>query len=110
MVFIPQRQPSTVWQFIDLPDEELERADLVAMNIAVAKGVATLANLDASRYIKTVDEWTRQFAHWLPSAEAGFHRTPQKWKNDLRFFRVGMLQGFLGPSHRNPVYRGSKKC
>jgi hypothetical protein len=28
--------------------------------------------------------------------EAQFRRTPHKWNDDIRFFRVGMLQGFLG--------------
>ena len=25
-----------------------------------------------------------------------FRQTPDRWKSDIRFFRVGMLQGFLG--------------
>ena len=84
------------WQFLGLPDEELERTDIVAQNLTVAKGIPAIQDLDFDHCLRTVDQWTAQFARWLPTTEPRFHRTPQNWKNDLHFFRVGMLQGFLG--------------
>lgn len=86
----------TLWQLLALPDEELEQADVVVLNLAVATGIPSLANLDVHRYVRIVNEWTAQFKAVLPGMEAQFRRTPERWKNDIRFFRVGMLQGFLG--------------
>lgn len=85
-----------LWHWLSLDDEQLGRADVVALNLAVAREIPGLQDLDVDRYCQIVDEWTSRFAAELPGMEAGFQRTPWKWKNDLRFFRVGMLQGFLG--------------
>jgi len=68
----------------------------VRLNLAVAREIPGLADLDVGRYVRIVDDWTRQFARVLPGMEAQFRRTPENWNNDIRFFRVGMLQGFLG--------------
>lgn len=86
----------TLWQLLALSDNQLERTDLVAMNLAVAKEIPSLAELDIARYSRLADEWTSRFRQELPGMEQRFHTTPQNWKNDIRFFRVGMLQGFLG--------------
>ena len=87
---------ATPWHFLALSDAELERTDLLRLNLAVAQEIPALADLDVGRYARIVDEWARQFARVLPGMEAQFRRTPEKWNNDIRFFRVGMLQGFLG--------------
>ncbi len=86
----------STWQLLALSDEVLEQADVVEMNLAVAKEIPRLAKLDVDRYCRIVDEWTEQFASHLPEWEEGFAKTPWKWKNDIRFFRVGMLAGFIG--------------
>ena len=87
---------STVWQLLALPDEQLERVDLVVANLAVARDIPSLADLDVARYRRTVDDWTKQFADDLPGWEQRFRRAPERFKNDVRFFRVGQLAGFLG--------------
>ena len=89
-------EESTVWQLLALPDEQLERADLVVANLAVARGIPSLADLDVARYRRTVDDWTKQFAADLPSWEQMFRQAPDRFKNDVRFFRVGQLAGYLG--------------
>ena len=86
----------THWQFLALPDEQLEQADVLRLNLAVACGIPGLESLDIEKYTRTVDAWTAAFTRELPRLERMFKATPHKWKNDLRFFRVGMLQGFLG--------------
>ena len=86
----------TIWQLLDLLDADLERVDVVEMNLAVARGISPLSDLDVGRYIRVVDEWTAQFADWLRGAEQRFHKTPECWKNDIRFFRIGMLAGYMG--------------
>jgi hypothetical protein len=62
----------------------------------VARDVKALESLDIAAYAATVAEWTAEFWSALPGMELVFNKTPWKWKNDIRFFRVGMLQGFLG--------------
>lgn len=86
---------ATLWQLLALSDDELERTDLVALNVAVAKEIPSLKDLDTERYCQIVDDWTEQFRRELPGRERNFHATPEKLKNDIRFFRVGMLQMFL---------------
>lgn len=87
---------STHWQFLALPDNQLEQADLVRLNLSVARGIPGLESLDVERYVCQVDQWTQAFERELPDMERMFHATPHKWKNDVRFFRVVMLMGFIG--------------
>ncbi|MCL2648669.1 MAG: transglutaminase-like domain-containing protein [Phycisphaerales bacterium] len=88
---------ASIWDYLALPDQELERMDVVALNLAVLRGLEQYKDLDVERYIKTVDEWTNEFARRLPASEAFFWETgPALWKNDIRFYRMGMLQVFLG--------------
>lgn len=90
-----KREAISVWQFLAMDEDELKRADLVAINLAVARGIPALNDLDVSRYCRIVDGWTRQFAAELPRLERIFHAAPERWKDDIRFMRVGMLAGFI---------------
>ncbi|MBT3199461.1 MAG: hypothetical protein HN350_06050 [Phycisphaerales bacterium] len=85
----------TVAQLIALPDTELEKVDIVEMNIAVAREIPGLEKLDYTAYRKTVDAWADQFSRWLPTTEHAFRENPTKYKNDINFFRIGMLAQFL---------------
>jgi len=90
------RPTAQAWDYLALPDDELEQADLVAMNIAVAKGINALKDLQVQHFVEVVDKWTTEFARRLPAAEEYFwQKGPQHWKNDIRFYRMGMLQSFL---------------
>ena len=42
-----------------------------------------------------MDGWTARFRRWLPTVEHNFRQSPQQYKNDIRFFRLGMLAQFL---------------
>ena len=85
----------SVAQLIALSDAELERVDIVEMNIAVAREIPGLEKLDYAAYRKTVDGWSDQFRRWLPTTEHAFRQAPEKYKNDINFFRLGMLAQFL---------------
>ena len=85
----------SVAQLIALSDAELEKVDIVQMNIAVAREIPGLEKLDCAAYRKTVDTWTDQFRRWLPTVEHAFKEAPAKYKNDISFFRIGMLAQFL---------------
>jgi len=86
----------TLWQFLALEDDQLEAADLVEMNLSVAREIPSLKSLDVHRYCRIVDDWTEQFRKWLRGAEKNFHNAPSYFKNDIHFFRVGMLAGYMG--------------
>jgi hypothetical protein len=92
----PSGSMPTLWQLLASDDLTLEQTDVVLMNLVVAKGIPALGDLDIARYVQVVDDWTEQFRRVLLGMEEHFHRTPSRWKSDIRFFRVGMLAGFLG--------------
>ena len=85
----------TVAQLMTLSDAELEKVDVLEMNIAVARDIPGLEKLDYDHYRSIVDGWTEQFRSFLPTVEPTFHQSPQKYKNDINFFRLGMLAQFL---------------
>ncbi len=94
---MPQRAKySNVWDILCLSNAELNDLDLVAANLAVAREIPSLSGLDISHYTRTVNDWTKRFEGQLPHSERAFRSSPERWKKDVRFFRVGQLAGFLG--------------
>ena len=87
-----------VAQLIALSDPELERADIVEMNVAVAREIPGLEDLDYDRYRRIVDAWTDQFRAWLPTVEHAFRQAPGRYHDDISLFRLGMLAQFLDQS------------
>lgn len=85
----------TVADLMALSDAELEQVDIVEMNIAVARELPGLENLDYDKYRRIVDGWTEQFRAWLPTVEHAYYERPEYFKNDIDFFRLGMLAQFL---------------
>jgi len=85
----------SVAQLITLSDAELEQVDIVEMNIAVARGIPGLEKLDYDHYRSTVDKWTDQFRLLLAAKEFDFRKNPERFKNDINFFRLGLLAEFL---------------
>ena len=82
-------------QLLACSDEELARVDPLVMNLLVAKSIPSLADLDIAHHQKQADQWAEDVRRRLPSAERVFRRTPQDWKNDVNFFRLGVLCGYL---------------
>ncbi|MBA3314193.1 MAG: hypothetical protein H0T47_13025 [Planctomycetaceae bacterium] len=76
---------------LSLSDEELTAVDPLVMNLLVAKGIPSQANLDIERYRRMADQWATDIARRLPELEREFHATPQEWNNDLDFFRLGII-------------------
>ncbi len=65
------------------------------MNLVVAKGIPCFANLDIGHYVRLADQWASDIRQRLPGAEGHFHRSPENWKNDIRFFRLGIVCWYL---------------
>lgn len=87
--------PRTVWQLLALPDSELEKVDVVELNLAVARAIPGLEDLDIANYQRIVDGWANDIRPRLPEAELAFAQTPEKWQNDVRFFRLGVVASYL---------------
>jgi hypothetical protein len=81
---------------LGLSDAELARVDPVEMNLLVARGIPRLAHLDIASYQRLADEWAADFRPRLPGGEAKFRQRPRDWKNDVHFFRLGMLCWYIG--------------
>jgi hypothetical protein len=45
---------ASIWKYLALPDEQLNRADLVAMSLAVAKGTRSLSELEQFAFVRGV--------------------------------------------------------
>jgi hypothetical protein len=41
------------------------------------------------------DHWAKEVGQRLPGAEKVFWQNPWDWKNDVNFFRLGVLCGYL---------------
>jgi hypothetical protein len=83
-------------RFIGLPSEELRRIDPVVLNLAVAKGIRSQATLDIARYVRLADQWAAEIRGYLPSCDANFYKTPERWNNDLDFSRLAMIGWYVG--------------
>jgi hypothetical protein len=76
-------------------DDDLSRVDPLVMNLTVAREIPCFADLDIRRYVQLADRWADDIRRRLPGAEAQFHRCPANWKNDIRFFRLGIVCWYL---------------
>ncbi len=82
-------------QLLACSDAELARVDPLVMNLLVARSIPGLADLDIPRYQSQADQWAEDVRRRLPAAEKVFRRTPRDWKDDVNFFRLGVLCGYL---------------
>ena len=81
---------------IAMTESELSAIDPLAMNLIVAKGIDSLADLDIAHYQSIVNSWTNDFRNrCLPYWEQFFHEAPDDFGNDIRFFRLGMVCQYL---------------
>ena len=85
-------------RLLSLSDAELERFDLVEMNLLVAKSIPGLADLDIPRYQRLADEWAEAVRRRLPNAERSFSRrvevTWSKANNGKTEFKIVEAKGY----------------
>jgi Transglutaminase-like superfamily len=93
-----------VRQLLALSNLELARFDPLAMNLLVAKEIPALAHLDIPRYQRQADEWAIGVQQLLRRVEGHYWKDPARWRNDLIYFRLGVLCQYidcdLGVSYR----------
>jgi hypothetical protein len=89
-------EDTTLADMLAMTDEQLAAVDPLAMNLLVAKGIPTLADLRIGCYQTIVNNWVQDFtARCLPAWEPFFHKAPGDFRNDIQFFRLGMASQFL---------------
>jgi hypothetical protein len=79
-----------------MTDRELAAVDPLAMNLVVAKGIPALDGLDIGHYQHVLNGCVLDFSQrCLPCWETAFHQSPDDFKNDIRYFRLGMVCQYL---------------
>lgn len=81
----------TVDELIGLSPEKLRGVDPVVLNLVVAKGIPTLADLDVGHYVRIADEWAADLRARMPVLEEEFYAEPQHWGGDVDLFRLGLV-------------------
>ena len=98
------RQGARPWsaaeQLLGLSNVELGEIDPVVMNLVVARGIPSLANLDIGHYVRLADQWAAEIRGYLPEFEAAFCRNPRAWRNDLDLCRLVTIARFVGEALR----------
>jgi Transglutaminase-like superfamily len=87
----PPLKERTARDLFAYSDGQLEVTDPLEMNLLVAKEIPHFSHLDISPYKHFADSCATEVKYGLREAEEEFHRTPEDWKNDLAFFRLGYL-------------------
>ncbi|HVT88894.1 MAG TPA: transglutaminase family protein [Tepidisphaeraceae bacterium] len=85
----------TVRELAALSDESLAQVDVLYLNLAVAREFPGVEQLNIQHYQRIVDEWSGQAAGMLAKAEPEFHKSPQLWQDDIRFFRLACIAQFM---------------
>ena len=85
----------TVGKVPALSDHELAQVAVLELNLAVARGIPGFEDLDTVKYQRIVDGWANRIKAALPAGEMVFRQSPQRWQNDIRFFRLGQVAGYL---------------
>ena len=70
---------------------DLAHSDPLVMNLTVFRAIPSETSLNLDRYRKMASTWAGDLRCLLPQAEREFAASPRDWKNDLNFFRLGML-------------------
>ncbi len=81
----------TLGELVGRPNEYLHDVDPLELNLLVAQALPAFADLEVAPYQQRADEGAEDFQRRLPVFEAEFRKSPQDWKNDIRFFRLGGL-------------------
>jgi hypothetical protein len=86
----------TTGDLIGLSNERLAAVDPLAMNLIVAREISSLTTLDLANYQNIVNDWALTFAgQYLPYWTQSFQGDPTCFRNDYRFFAVGMICQYL---------------
>jgi hypothetical protein len=75
-------------QLVNLPNAELARQDIAAMNLACAADLPGAEQLDAAGCLKTLDRWAERVKFETDRHSYRFRRSPQDFENSWGRFRA----------------------
>lgn len=82
-------------ELLGLSDTELVKVDPVEMNLLVAKSIPSLEGLDIGHYQRMADRMAEDVRERFLQVQNRFQRRAAYWKNDINFFRLGVLYEYL---------------
>ena len=86
----------TTDQLLGLDNGRLAEVDPLTVNLIVAREIPGLEPLEIDRYQRVVNTWSEDLrSRCLPYWETFFHESPGDFRNDVRFFRLGMVAQYL---------------
>jgi regulator of sirC expression with transglutaminase-like and TPR domain len=85
-----------LYDLIDLTDAELEKVDIVELNLAVARQLPQCRDLDVRRYQKTVDDWAAWVKHEIDRHWYRFEQNPGEYKDSRAYFCALMMCTVIG--------------
>jgi len=88
--------PRSLHELLALPDDQFEKLDIVALNLAVAREIPECRDLDVARYRKTVDEWADRVKHEIDRHMYRFEQDPGNYKNSRAYFCALMMCTVIG--------------
>lgn len=93
-------------QLCELPEEELARHDIAAVNLACAAGLAGSEKIDVARCLETLDQWADKVRKYTDRQFPQFRRRPWECEGSEEYFRaicmITVLQRDLGVRY-NPA-------
>ncbi len=81
----------SVMELLALPDDELEKVDVLELSMTVAREAKGYEHLDYDHYDEIIDDWANQFLLWLPTIEWKYDEDMERWQNDINYFRLVAL-------------------
>jgi len=83
-ITLPAVEPELL-RWLAMPDSELEKADVLELNLLVAKGLPECQGLDIAACKQQLDHWANEVRKTLADDPMGFEREKEKWGTRLRF-------------------------
>jgi hypothetical protein len=73
---------------VRLPEGELARQDIAAVNLACAAGLPGSEQIDVRACLHRLEEWARQVRRYTEACLPDFHRRPAAFNNSEAYFRI----------------------
>jgi hypothetical protein len=73
---------------VRLPEGELARQDIAAVNLACAAGLPGSEQIDVLACLNRLDEWARQVRRYTEACLPEFHRRPSAFNDSEAYFRI----------------------
>jgi hypothetical protein len=86
----------TLSELLDCTEAELDRADPLEIDLAVARSIDGCRALQPGRYAAGLDEWAAQVRSETDRHLYRFQQAPGDYKNSLAYFKALVLATVVG--------------